>query len=81
MEKNKPKDIKTSLDEELKKESDEQTSIQIRLFDDKTGSVAYKHLKRDELNEILSNLDELVWICRSTKEYCEWKDGKNVTRF
>ena len=53
------KDIKKSLTEELSKPDNEKTTIQIRIFDDKTSSVAYKHLTRKELYTILENLNNI----------------------
>lgn len=43
----------------------DKTSFQIRIFDDNTGAVTYKHLSSEELNKVLLVLDEkegLNWI-------------------
>jgi len=56
------KNIKESLIEELSKQDNEKTTIQIRLFDDKTGSVTYKHLTRKELYTILEALGDIEWL-------------------
>lgn len=43
----------------------DKTSFQIRIFDDNTGAVTYKHLSSEELNKVLLVLegkDGLNWI-------------------
>ena len=54
--------LEKSLREQMMKKDDEKTSVQIRLFDDKSTAVAYKHLTSYELKEILRILENLTWL-------------------
>ena len=54
--------LEKSLREQIMKKDDEKTSVQIRLFDDKSAAVAYKHLTSYELKEILKILENLTWL-------------------
>lgn len=50
--------ISESLKEELQKPDSEITTIQIRLFDDKTERVFYKQLSGKELKNVLGSFNE-----------------------
>lgn len=54
-------DIEKSLLEELKKATDSETTVEIRLYDDKTGRAFYKQLTRKELNVMLSLFKNMEW--------------------
>ena len=49
---------KENLKKELSKQDLEETTYQIRIFDNKTAAVCYKQLNRYELKSILEVLDK-----------------------
>ena len=55
------RDIKKSIINELEKNPDGETTVQIRLFDDRTGKVFYKHLTQKELARILGIWEKMTW--------------------
>lgn len=54
--------IKDVLKRELKKEKNEKTTIQIRLFDNDSAKAFYKDLTQEELLNVLKCFDEVEWI-------------------
>lgn len=53
--------IEESIFKEFEKEPNEETTVQIRLFDDRTGKVFYKHLTQKELCRIIGTWGKMQW--------------------
>ena len=57
------KGITESIFKELKeKEPNEKTTVQIRLYDDRTGKAFYKQLTTEELARIIGTWDKMQWV-------------------
>lgn len=54
--------IEESIFKELEeKKSDEETTVQIRLFDNRTGMTFYKQLTQKELARVIGTWDKMHW--------------------
>jgi hypothetical protein len=53
--------IEESIFKEIEKEPNEKTTVQIRLYDDRTGMAFYKYLTQKELCQIIGTFEKMQW--------------------
>lgn len=55
-------EIEESIFKEIEKKPDEKTTVQIRLYDDRTGKAFYKQLTQKELCRIIGTWEKMQWL-------------------